>query len=415
MLFREITNEEFINFISNKNTSIYQTPEYGFIMNNQGYTSLILGLINDNNIIAASLVLIRKENGFKYAYAPRGFVLDYNNEEILIEFSKQIIKHLKKKGVMGIKFNPIIIKSIFKNNTLIENKNYNNLYNMLRKNSFYHLGYNNFFEALTPRFEAIIDLTKPLNEIKNNIKKEYKTKIRGAIKNGIKIYKGNNNDIKLLQEFTYKKYEYNNNYFFDCYNYFDKRNMADLYYTKLDTTLYLKNVQNNLIHYEELSNSINEKIINKSKNNPYNLITKKINIDKYLNKYKEDLIEATTYLKNYPNGIITAAILVIKNKDEITILIDSYDKKYKKLNSKHLIIYKLIEHYKNLGYRRFNLGGISGISTKNKFSGLNDFKTNFGADIYEYAGDFELIANKRNYELYRNFVPIRKLFNSKKN
>ena len=410
MEFRELTNQEFIDFTSSfKFKSIYQTPEYGFIMNNQGYDSIIVGLLDNGKIIAASLILIRKENGFKYAYSPRGFLLNYNDSDLLITFSTHLKKYLSKKGVMGIKINPMIIKSIYSDNREIKNDNYDKLYNQLITSNYYHLGYNNFFESLNPRFEAVIDLNKSIETLFNNVKKEYKTKVRNCYNNGIRIFKGNIDTIDEIQQFTLKKYNYNNLYFKDCFEFFSKRNMVDLYYTKLDTKVYLKHIQEKLSYYEEKSNYYNELLMKKHTNND-SIIKRKINIDNYLNQYQNDLVTATNYLKNYPDGIITAAIIIIKQNKEVNILIDSYDKRFKKLNSKHLLIWQLIEIYKKSGFTKFNLGGLSSITTTdNKYSGLNSFKIGFGADVYEYAGDFELITNRKNYELHRNFLPIKKL------
>ena len=69
MELRELTNEEFNKFTNNYSlSSIYQTIEYGLVMNKQKYESIFLGLINDtNDIVAASLVLIEKLGQFKYA------------------------------------------------------------------------------------------------------------------------------------------------------------------------------------------------------------------------------------------------------------------------------------------------------------------------------------------------------------
>ena len=81
MYIKELTNAEFNEFTDKYPFfSIYQTSEYGFIMNTQNYTSIFLGLINNSNkIVAASLILIEKEGMFKYAYAPKGFLIDYNS------------------------------------------------------------------------------------------------------------------------------------------------------------------------------------------------------------------------------------------------------------------------------------------------------------------------------------------------
>lgn len=414
MQLKEITNQEFNDFVNNFNIkSIYQTPEYGMVMANQGFNSIMLGLFEENIIIAATLILINRENGFKYAYAPRGFIMDYENLNLLNDFTKYIKDYLGRLKVMGIKINPPIIRNIydFSKQTKDFNPKYDLIFNQLKDNGYYHLGYNNFFEALKPRFEAIINLNQSIYTLFKNIKKEYRTKIRSAIKNGIKTYQGNINDLNYLYEFTKKKYNRNLNYFQDCYSYYSKRDMIEIYYTKLDTKEYLTNIQRKLNYYEEVSNELSSKIMNSRK---HKYVNKKINIDKYLFKYKNDLIEATKLLHNYPNGVVTSCILLIKQGKEITILMDGYDKRFKKLNSKHLLIWQIIQIYQKLGYTKFNLGGTSNLAIDSqKYFGLDEFKLGFGSKIYEYAGDFELITHKRNYNLYRNYVPLKNLIKSK--
>lgn len=417
MQLKELTDQEFINFTTNCSLkSIYQTPEYGLIMRNQGFKPLLLGLLKDEIVIAATLILINKEEGFKYAYAPRGFIMNYEDFYLLKDFTNQIKNYLGKMGIIGIKINPLIIKSIydFNNQTKETNPKYNLIFESLKNNGYYHLGYNNFFEALKPRFEAIINLNQTLYDLFKNIKKEYRTKIRSAIKNGMKTYKGSFNDLEYLYEFTKHRYKRNLDYFKDCFGYFSKRDMIEIFYTKLDTKVYLKAIQEKLDVYEEKSNYLNDLIMKKKGKPNQKLINKKINIDKYLYQYKNNLIEATNILHNYPNGVVTSCILLVKQDKEITILMDGYDPKFKKLNSKHLLIWQIMEIYQKQGYTKFNLGGISNLTVDaNKYSGLDEFKLGFGAKMFEYVGDFELITHKRNYNLYRNYVPLKKLIKSK--
>lgn len=416
MQFRELNEQEFIDFTNNfPLKSIYQTLEYGLVMQKQNYQTFLLGLLNNNTIVAATLILVKKEEGFKYAYAPRGFLLNYEDFYLLRDFTNHIRNFLGKMNIIGIKINPLIIRNVynFDEQTVSNNPNYQLIYESLKQNEYYHLGYNNFFEALKPRFEAIIELNQPLYQLFNNIKKNYRTKIRSAIKNGVRVYKGTADDLGYLYDFTKHKYSRNLEYFKDCYQFYAKRNMIDLYYTKLDTKIYLKTIQDKLSHYEEYSNKLNDQIIEK-KGQKKSIINKKINIDRYLDQYKKELVNATNLLRKYPNGIVTSCLLLIKQDKQITILMDGYDKKYKRLNSKHLLIWQLIEIYQKIGFHQFNLGGISNMTVdSNKYSGLDEFKLNFGAKMIEYAGDFELVTNKRNYNLYRNYVPLKNLIKSK--
>ena len=88
MEVRELTEEQFEEFLKNyKNSSMYQSTEYALTMNNQNYKTLFFGLESDGEIKAATLILVEKIHGFKYALAPRGYLIDYDNFELLDKFT----------------------------------------------------------------------------------------------------------------------------------------------------------------------------------------------------------------------------------------------------------------------------------------------------------------------------------------
>lgn len=405
MQMRELTEEEFKNFEkTHPQQSIYQTVEYAHIMEKQGFIPLFVGLKRDV-IIAGVMLLIDTSKTFKYAYAPRGFLLDYNDLSLLETFTKELKKFLGKRDIAAVKLNPLLLKRIYnpKNNTIENNKNYEEIFRCLQKLDYYHYGYNNEFEALKPRFEAILNLDVPYYTIYQNLRKEFRTKIRGAIKSGIKVYKGNKQDLSLLYLHTEKKYPRNLRYFEDTYDFFTKEDNIEFYYTKLDTQIYLKNAQDMYTYYENESFKQNDLLIHAKGINKNKILTKKMNMDMFYNKYKKELVDATELLKNYPDGIVTSSILIIKKEDTITLFMDGYDPKFKRFNAKHLLIWKIIEKYAKYGYKKFNLGGVSNFMIQSKkYHGLNEFKKSFGANIYEYAGDFELICNRTTYFMYRN-------------
>lgn len=407
MYIKELTNEEFKNFTNIYSLkSIYQTVEYGLIMNKQNYETIFLGLIDNNEIIAASLVLIEKKDKFKYAYAPRGFLIDYSDYSLLETFTKEIKKYLKKLNITAIKLCPMIIKNTYdkKNKITIPNQSYENIFFNLKKLGYYHFGYNYYFEALKPRNEAIIDLNSPYYLLFKNIKKEFRTKIRSAENKGIKVYKGNSKNLEYLYLQTKKKYPRDLEYFKDCYKYFNKCKNIDFFYTKLDTALYLKQINENYQNQEKICNEINKKL----KDNR-NFINQKLKEDKLLENYRKELIKATKYLKESPDGIITSSVLIAKNKDECFMLMDGYNPKYKSFSSKHLLIWKLIEKYSKEGYKTFNLGGMADANNPDKYKGLNDFKLDFNAKAIEYIGDLELITNNTLYFLYKNSIFLKRI------
>lgn len=412
MYIRELTTEEFNNFKDSFNDkSVYQTSEYAYVMSHQNYTTMLLGLVDGNNILAASLIMIQKRNNFKYAYAPRGFLIDYKDYALLEAFTIEIKNYLSKLDVVAIKLSPMIIKNTYDNkgNLISTNNDFNIVFDNLKSLEYYHFGYNNFFESHKPRFEAILDISKNYLNLFRNIRKEFKTKIRSSEVKGVRIIKGTNKELDYLIKQVSKKYPRGESYFKDVFKYFNQRDMIDYYYAKLDTKIHLETIKKKYEQEENNNNLLNSSIMN-NPNNSFKLINKKIQSDNYFTKARNELINATNLLRDYPEGIILASVLVIRVKDEVFLYMDGFDNRYKRLNAKHLIIWKLIEKYSKLGFKTFNLGGMTNVNAENnRYAGLNEFKLGFNSNMYEYVGDFELICNNTLYFMYRKTMDLRKM------
>ena len=102
MNFTELTEEEFTSFAkNNEQASFYQTIEWGKLKEENGWNMHLVGIKENDNIIAASLILskttpIKK----KMFYAPRGFLIDYHDLELLTAFTNEIKKWAKKKNAI---------------------------------------------------------------------------------------------------------------------------------------------------------------------------------------------------------------------------------------------------------------------------------------------------------------------------
>lgn len=399
MKLKEITNEEFTKFASEFPTkSIFQTTGYAFTMNKQHFDSFFLGLIDETGKInAASLILVANVKGFKYAYAPRGFLIDYTNKKLLSDFTSQIKKFLSRNDIIAIKINPLVIRNVFdkKGNLIATNNNAEIIMNNLKSLGYTHMGFNNYFEAFKPRFEAIVDLKPETEELFMSCKKALRTKVRRAELNGITIHRGDDQNIKYLYEQLKAVYPRDLKYFQDSYEFYSHNNLIDFYYAKIETSTFLAQSQKLYQEQEQIVNDLSNTVIVEAKNDSSKTLSMKLEADNLLASYKEQLLRATELLKKYPEGIITACALVIKNGPEAVLLIDSRDKAYSAFNSKHILLWKIMSKYASEGYKKFNLGAVSNVKLKpNKFQGLNDFKCNFNPKVYEYLGDFELVAIK---------------------
>ena len=408
----QLTNDEFKNFSMNypyKNFN--QTVEYGTLMDRHNFDDYYLGLKDENNnILAATLILVNKVFiGYKWGYCPRGFLINYNDTNLLSIFTETLKIYLKKRNFMFIKVDPeIIYKSKNNNGEVINGINNEKIYNDLISLGYEHGGFNLNFENLKPRAYAVATFNNE-DFIFNKFTKEIRNKVRKADKKGIEIVKGSPQDIKEFYNLIkYKNEKRKLNYYLDMFEILGASDMFEIYFAMINTTKYVEKSKTLFEEEERINNEINHELEeNINSNNASNIIKRKMNSDGLLNNYKKNMISATNLFKEYPTGIVIAATAIIKYNNEIFFLIDGIDQNYKDYCPNHYMIYQIMNKYHEEGYNRFNLNGISLDFDKNsKYSGLTKFKLGFSANIEEYIGEFTLVINKNKTSTYKKINPV---------
>lgn len=405
MHIKELSVAEFENFVNKSPLSNhYQTMNYALLMGENGYDYELIGLVDEYETIhAASLILIKKITKIlKYGYAPKGFILDYFDNNLLREFTKCIKEYYKKKLVF-IKINPEI--AIAEINPTNFEKNYNQ--NAEIKDYLINLGYvklkdNLYFESMVPRFNAILNLK---NYELNKIDKTTRNKIKRAKSKGLEIEIGKQKDLDILYNFVKNKRNKDSFYYKDYYNIFSKTNSIDLFLVSLNPNKYLVNSKENYEKELEKNTKYNDEIITNKSEKKLNI---KMNSDKKLLAYKNDIMQASSMDKE---KIYIAGALVIKHKNRINIIISGYDPKYKRFNPNYYLHHKIFEYYKE-NYTHADLNGITGDFTKNNpYKGLNEFKLGFKPKIYEFLGEYDLMIKPSTYTSLLKSGKLAKIFN----
>ncbi len=401
MEIKELTKNEWDNFLNYApHASIYQTSEYGLAFAKQ-YKPLFIGLVDDQEkIIAGALILVKKLFNFNYGYVPRGFLIDYNDSILLETFTEKLKTFLLEYNITALKLSPPI-----KKNT----PNYQQIFSELKRLNYWHFGYNDFFEGLNPRYEVFLNLEKPIEKIYYNLNPATVQKIEDAVKQGVIIYRGGVEDATILHNQIPKSTDFTLKTFQDLYLHFNKNAQISIYYAKINTGLFLKNIQKDYRQQEQIATKLNNLVFEKNKD--LKIVGKKIEADQKLAHNKELLVKATNINNQRPEGINVASALVVTFKTDVYILIEGSLSEYKNFNAKYLLYWKIIEKYKNLGYQRLFFGGITNPNIKDKrYQTLNDEKLSFSTEILEFAGDFELIINKSKYYLFKKRKAISGVF-----
>ena len=127
-----------------------------------------------------------------------------------------------------------------------------------------------------------------------------------------------------------------------------------------------------------------------------NIINAKMNSDKSLLSYKNDIAEASKYLNENIDTYVAGA-MVIKYDNRITIQISGFDKELKRYAANYFLYFAILAHYRGK-YKYADLNGIvADFDKDNPYHGLNRFKLGFNPDVYEYIGEFDLVINESVY------------------
>ena len=406
MYIKELSLMEFIEYSKdNIIGNYYQSINYAMLKAEEGYEYEYIGLVDNTDIIGAALMLYKRIGNTYYGYSPRGFLIDYTNSIILEKFTNLIKDYYKKKNFTFIKINPEI--AIGKLNKKTLNFEYNENYNVI--NNLNRCGYkklksNLYFESLLPRINAIVNLQE-LDV--NNFTKNTRNKIKKAIRKGLTLEKAGQDKIPILTNFLKGNLSKDLYYYNDLYNVFNKSDDVDFFLVKVDYKYYLINSQ----HYynNELNNNIylNNKMV--SKNNP-SVINAKMQSDKALLAYKNDIAEASKYLNTNIETYVAGAI-VIKYNNRITIQFSGFDRNLKRYSANYFLYFAILAYYQQ-DFKYADLNGITADFDKNSpYHGLNRFKMGFNPDIYEYIGEFDLVINENTYNHLLKNGSLAKEFN----
>ena len=409
-----LTKEEFDNFAyRHKYSTYYQTSSYAETSRYEGLNTFYIGFLENNELVGVTLFLYRKIYMFyKYAYAPRGFLIDYTNPKLVKNVTMGLIDLLKKQHYAFIKIDPPVICSERdkSGNTIYISKTINDILKTLKTNKYTHQGFNKYFENYKPRLNAFINLRDDIKKIYSRITKETKEILDISEKSGVEIVLDTSGNVDELYKFiSLKNKNRKKRYYQGLYNNFSKNNAIDIFFVNVNTDKYIQNMKvfydKEALKNEELASLVQDTSIRGSEKQT--IINNKMESDKRLNFYKNELVYSTSLSKTNPDFITIGAAFTIKHNQGVELIIDSYYEEYLKFNPRYVLIWELIKKYKSEGFMFINLNGVVGDFNKKdlgKYTILNDAKLSFNSTVIEYIGEFDLIINERVYNKFKEKI-----------
>lgn len=407
----ELTKEQFEEFAKNSPYDNYcQSANFGMLMAETGFEYSFVGYTtNDYKILAAGMFLTKKIGNYFYAYCPKGFIIDYNDYDLLRRFTNNLKKYYKRKKVIFLKINPEIpIATIdYKNDFNRSNNSNTEILNNLKSLGFKKRKETEPLQLLQPKITALIDLK---NYNADSLDKRIRHKIRTSENKGLELEIVDSTKIDILYNFIKYMKDRSVNYYRNFYNSFKKNEQADLLLVKVNYETYLLNAKRKVEEETTRNEELNERLqLDPSEKN----LNEKMESDKILEEYKQDIIYATTGLRKGEDIYIAGAI-VIKYGNKISIVIAGVDKNYNYLNPNYFLHHKILEMYKN-DYEIADINGIADDFTNDsKYSRLNKFKFGFNPTVTEYIGELDLIISEWRFKIVEKNNMLSNEFTKKK-
>ena len=403
----ELTREEFNSFSSNhKNSIFFESSYWGELKKSTGWISYLIGYKTDK-LEAATLLLAKKIpilNKYIF-YAPRGFLIDYKNFDLVKAFTDEISKFVKSKKGIFFKINPMLIYQERDINGSIVEGGVNNkdVVEFLKKIGYSHVGLtNDYGKDIEPRWISVLDLKdKTYEDIYNGYNKLKKRHMKSISKLNFKLveidksrmseYKKMMSSTSLRRGFIDRPLSYYNK----MYDIFKPNDIIKVMFVEINFKEKLEQDTKKLdeltdkIKIEKTKLKINENLINE--------------LQRQVESINKTILEDKNYIDKYGDSDIPISSgLFMCFGPEVVYLFGANYEEFMNLNGATYLMDQMIKYAIDNNYERYNFYGITGHFNQNHpMYGLFDFKRGFGAHVEELIGEFTYVTDSFNYQLYK--------------
>ncbi|MBR4262773.1 MAG: peptidoglycan bridge formation glycyltransferase FemA/FemB family protein [Bacilli bacterium] len=398
MEFTTLTEKEFRDFTKDyEQTSFMQSIELANLKRELGSIPHLVGVKKNKKVIAATLILEEKSIlGQKTFYAPRGYLIDYHDFDLLKYFSDELIKYVKKHKGFRITIDPNVVYRFrsSEGEILNEDKDKDDLtMENLKKLGYKYFGFNLYTETYQVRWEYRLKLDEDYETKKQKFSKSTRKNIDASYKKGLKVRVGKIEDLDSMTEIfdvTSKRKDFQSRsleYYKKMYKHM--KDLMTIYIAYLDPDVYLKDTEELLHEAEKEKEVIEEKM--KTSIVGSKLTNQKESNLKQIEKYKEELEVAKKFKKENPNGKDIGALLSLRSGKEYLTLSSGMLKEYGRFTPKYAMYDAHIKDAYKEGFEWVDFYGITGDFNKDsKYYGMYEIKKGFNGNVVELIGQFEI-------------------------
>ena len=407
MKLERISEEEFETYAkTNSEVTFYQTKYWANLKKKNNWIPHYVALKEKDNILAASLILSKevpfiKKNMF---YAPRGFLIDYKDKDLLKEFTTQIKDYAKKENAIFIKIDPYVeYKERDNNGDIIEGGIDNSItVENLKELGYKHFGFNLMQDTLQPRWMHVIETeNKSLEEVEKDMESKTRQILRKNERSGIKTREITKEEIPIFKDImqhTSDRREFIDrplSYYENMWDALHDAGILKILIAEIDFVEFEKNTQEELEkNKQDLKSRIYKKEHNILKMNEKKYEQHNKQNEKEIDRLEKQLENIKGYKEQYGDKKILGGILFLIYQNEVLSLLGGTLDDVMKFQSAYTVHFAGIKYAVEHHYKRYNFYGITGDFRKeNPLYGLYLFKKSFGGHVVELIGEFDYVIS----------------------
>lgn len=311
---------------ASKYAQVLQTFEWGQVKASSGWEALRVGFRSGGaaSILKRKLPYINK----CFFYVPRGPMIDFSDAEQVKGFVSSVKELAKEHGALFLRMDPEVPED---DRTVLE---------LLKAQGFIRAK-----KEIQPRSTYLVDLTRPLEDIKASFEPKFRYNINVALKHGISVDQG-----------------------------IGDKAVTDFYDIYKETCSRQTFIIHPLSYYQKINELINKKGMG-------------------------------TIFTAYKDGIPVAGVYVFLFGGRAWYMYGCSSNKYRNMMPNNLIHWEIIKWAKQKGAAVYDLWGIpSNPTDAHPLWGVYRFKKGFGGKLVKFIGAYDLPFNKVLYGVFDNGI-----------
>ena len=417
--FVELTEKEYQDYQAcSPQANFLNSVEAIHVKEMNGWKVEYVGVKKDGVLVAATpLVSAQALKIYRYYSAQKGYLMDYDDDEVLSFFTEKIKEYLKKRNAIYLQISPVL--QHFERDSdgkIVEGGiDHSDVCKKLEKLGYIHRGFTLNFPADTEhRWQYVLDLgDMDEKALLNHFTQNTRYAINKTLKQAIEVRQLGRDELNLFLDMlknTAENKGFDNlmkqdAYFYDMFDAYGEH--MKVYLAQINTEEYEKRIQHEI---HQLNTTIDD--LTKKMETQSNVKKLQNQIREYQSQIQsnEKRLKEIVNLREKHGSIIpiSSAMFFVYPNEMVYLHAGSYDE-FRKFDGPYAIQWETIRYALAHHIPRYNFYGISGDFTENATdAGPYLYKKGYNGYVWENIGDFFLPIQPFVYKAYRKLHPIPK-------